>query len=128
MKLLNSEPPGGHPGGAGIKTNSLGGGSGLKRQASFPLENAPASKIPSVVCSENPSLTELLEKPPHLSITVPPPVPTKWHQEPREKLPKADMRKFLPPHPAERAAKAAAAAAAATAAKTTGKKKYMNLL
>ena len=120
MKLLNSD---GHHGlGGGLKTNSLGGGSGgLKRQANYPLDNAPASKMPcSVVCSENPSLTELLEKPPHLSMTVPPPVPTKWHQEPREKLPKADMRKFLPPHPAERAAKAAAAAAAATASKTTG--------
>lgn len=87
----------------------------LKRAANAPLENPPASKAPSVVCSENPSLTELLEKPPHLSITVPPPVPTKWHQEPREKLPKDIMRKFLPPHPAERAAAAAAAAAAATA-------------
>ena len=118
MKLLNSD---GHHGlGGGVKANSLGGG-GLKRQANYPLDNAPASKMPcSVVCSENPSLTELLEKPPHLSMTVPPPVPTKWHQEPREKLPKADMRKFLPPHPAERAAKAAAAAAAATASKTTG--------
>ena len=118
MKLLNSD---GHHGlGGGNKTNSLGSG-GLKRQANYPLDNAPASKMPcSVVCSENPSLTELLEKPPHLSMTVPPPVPTKWHQEPREKLPKADMRKFLPPHPAERAAKAAAAAAAATASKTTG--------
>ena len=119
MKLLNSD---GHHGlGGGLKTNSLGGSGGLKRQANYPLDNAPASKMPcSVVCSENPSLTELLEKPPHLSMTVPPPVPTKWHQEPREKLPKADMRKFLPPHPAERAAKAAAAAAAATASKTTG--------
>jgi hypothetical protein len=118
MKLLNSEGQHGHHGlGGGLKTNS----GGLKRQANYPLDNAPASKMPcSVVCSENPSLTELLEKPPHLSMTVPPPVPTKWHQEPREKLPKADMRKFLPPHPAERAAKAAAAAAAATASKTTG--------
>ena len=89
---------------------------GVKRPASSPLDNAPVNKVSSVVCSENPSLTELLEKPPNLSITVPPPVPTKWHQEPREKLPKDIMRKFLPPHPAERAAKAAAAAAAATAA------------
>ena len=119
MKLLNndqSQHAGGGNGNAGLKTIS----GGIKRQANYPLDNAPASKMPSVVCSENPSLTELLENPPHLSITVPPPVPTKWHQEPREKLPKADMRKFLPPHPAERAAKAAAAAAAATASKTTG--------
>ena len=88
----------------------------LKRHASGPLEDPPSGyKVPGVVCSENPSLTKLLEKPPHLSITVPPPVPTKWHQEPREKLPKDIMRKFLPPHPAERAAAAAAAAAAATA-------------
>ena len=91
--------------------------SSLKRPASEPLDKvgAPSAKSLSVVCSENPSLTELLEKPPHSSITVPPPVPTKWHQEPREKLPKDIMRKFLPPHPAERAAAAAAAAAAATA-------------
>ena len=90
--------------------------SSLKRHASGPLEDPPSGyKVPGVVCSENPSLTKLLEKPPHLSITVPPPVPTKWHQEPREKLPKDIMRKFLPPHPAERAAAAAAAAAAATA-------------
>ena len=90
--------------------------SNLKRPASEPLDKvAPSAKSLSVVCSENPSLTELLEKPPHSSITVPPPVPTKWHQEPREKLPKDIMRKFLPPHPAERAAAAAAAAAAATA-------------
>ena len=89
---------------------------GVKRHASGPLEDPPSgSKVAGVVCSENPSLTKLLEKPPHLSITVPPPVPTKWHQEPREKLPKDIMRKFLPPHPAERAAAAAAAAAAATA-------------
>ena len=90
----------------------------IKRPASGPLDEAPSAKSLSVVCSENPSLTELLEKPPHSSITVPPPVPTKWHQEPREKLPKDIMRKFLPPHPAERAAAAAAAAAAATAAST----------
>jgi hypothetical protein len=43
-------------------------------------------------------------------MSVPPPVPTKWHQEPKEKLPKDTMRKFLPPHPAERASLAAAAA------------------
>lgn len=93
---------------------------GLKRPAGTSLDSLgpTAPKVPSVVCSENPSLTELLEKPPHLSITVPPPVPTKWHQEPREKLPKDIMRKFLPPHPAERAAAAAAAAAAATAIST----------
>lgn len=91
---------------------------GIKRPASGSLDNAPSAKSLSVVCSENPNLTELLEKPPHSSITVPPPVPTKWHQEPREKLPKDIMRKFLPPHPAERAAAAAAAAAAATAAST----------
>ena len=43
-------------------------------------------------------------------MSVPPPVPTKWHQEPKEKLPKDTMRKFLPPHPADRASLAAAAA------------------
>jgi PAS domain-containing protein len=89
--------------------------SATKRLASSPLDNAPTSKVPSLLCSENPNLTELLEKPMTMSMTVPPPVPTKWHQEPREKLPKDIMRKFLPPHPAERAAAAAAAAAAATA-------------
>ena len=91
---------------------------GTKRPASGSLDNAPSAKSLSVVCSENPNLTELLEKPPHSSITVPPPVPTKWHQEPREKLPKDIMRKFLPPHPAERAAAAAAAAAAGEEKKT----------
>ena len=111
VQRLISQDGGGH----GSKYSSL------KRPASEPLDKvAPSAKSLSVVCSENPSLTELLEKPPHSSITVPPPVPTKWHQEPREKLPKDIMRKFLPPHPAERAAAAAAAAAAATAGQGGG--------
>ncbi|CAB4064256.1 unnamed protein product [Lepeophtheirus salmonis] len=53
--------------------------------------------------TSNPALADLLSKPPyHASTAVPPPVPTKWHQEPREKLPRDIMRKYLPPHPAER--------------------------
>jgi hypothetical protein len=71
--------------------------------------NNPNS-VASAVCRENPSLVNLLAKPLPTSMSVPPPVPTKWHQEPKEKLPKDTMRKFLPPHPAERASLAAAAA------------------
>ena len=51
-------------------------------------------------------LKPLLSKPTTNSVAVPPPVPTKWHQEPREKLPRTEdgLKQFLPPHPAERAA------------------------
>uniref|UniRef100_A0A0K2U7I9 PAS domain-containing protein n=1 Tax=Lepeophtheirus salmonis TaxID=72036 RepID=A0A0K2U7I9_LEPSM len=63
----------------------------------------PPSVAKSFMCSQNPALADLLSKPPyHASTAVPPPVPTKWHQEPREKLPRDIMRKYLPPHPAER--------------------------
>ena len=63
-------------------------------------------KTTSTVCKQNPSLTNLLSKPPHNSTAVPPPVPTKWHQEPREKLPRTEegLKQFFPPHPAERSA------------------------
>ena len=100
---------------------TVGGRQSLKRAASDPLGGVIGAKQQSTqqqtplsaVCSENPSLASLLSKPPaQASRTVPPPVPTKWHQEPKEKLPSylikkhekqpEIMRKFLPPHPAER--------------------------
>ena len=86
------------------------GSVGVKRSASgSPLPPpSTSSDTSSPVCKQNPSLTNLLAKPPHNSVAVPPPVPTKWHQEPREKLPKGEegLKKFLPPHPAERAGNA----------------------
>ena len=65
-----------------------------------------ASGDTSSVCKENPALISLLSKPTTNSVAVPPPVPTKWHQEPREKLPRTEdgLKQFLPPHPAERSA------------------------
>ena len=42
-------------------------------------QNSPASSKSSV-CKQNPALANLLAKPPHNSVAVPPPVPTKWHQ------------------------------------------------
>ena len=75
------------------------------------------SSFSSAVLSENVKLADLLSKPSNPSLgTVPPPVPTYWHQEPKESLPKDEMRKFLPPHPADRAKAALAAAAAAASA------------
>ena len=70
----------------------------------------------SSVCKQNPALISLLSKPTTNSVSVPPPVPTKWHQEPREKLPRTEdgLKKYLPPHPAERAAGTANSATAAT--------------
>merc|ERR1719266_1792284 len=103
--------------GGGNSNNILVGGSGrqaLKRAASDSL-SVPGAKQQqpqtlSAVCSENPSLASLLSKPPaQASRTVPPPVPTKWHQEPKEKLPRDIMRKFLPPHPAERSSSSSSA-------------------
>ena len=102
----------------GTSSNSLiGSRQTLKRAASDPLGGVSGAKQQtppqqqttlSAVCSENPSLASLLSKPPaQASRTVPPPVPTKWHQEPKEKLPRDIMRKFLPPHPAERASSSA---------------------
>ncbi len=82
---------------------------GVKRSASCDGDDggpAVKSSPTSAVIKQNPSLTNLLSKPLQNSVTVPPPVPTKWHQEPREKLPKGHvvdgLKKFLPPHPAER--------------------------
>ena len=103
--------------GGGNSNNILVGGSGrqsLKRAASDPLGGGTEAKQQqatlSAVCSENPSLASLLSKPPaQASRTVPPPVPTKWHQEPKEKLPRDIMRKFLPPHPAERSSSSSSA-------------------
>lgn len=75
----------------------------------------------SSVCKENPALAKLLEKPLHNAVSVPPPVPTKWHQEPRETLPKGEdeMRKFLPPHPAERASLLSSALTTASSSLST---------
>ena len=75
----------------------------------------------SSVCKQNPALISLLSKPTTNSVAVPPPVPTKWHQEPREKLPRTEdgLKKFLPPHPAERAAGTVNAATSATSATAT---------
>ena len=92
---------------------------GVKRSAGGSLlSHSPTTAMPfhtsqtsdsgdiSSVCKENPALISLLSKPTTNSVAVPPPVPTKWHQEPREKLPRTEdgLKQFLPPHPAERAA------------------------
>ncbi len=98
----------------------LSSGPSLKRSASASnpkdvepaaklLASAKASSSSDPVIKENPKLTKLLEEQTHIAVSVPPPVPTKWHQEPRETLPKGEdnLKKFLPPHPAERAAASA---------------------
>ncbi len=86
---------------------------GVKRTASGSLLSPTGASSPdsgsgegSTVCKQNPALISLLSKPTTNSVAVPPPVPTKWHQEPREKLPRSEdgLKKFLPPHPAERTA------------------------
>jgi len=52
---------------------------------------------PSSVLKQNPSLANLLARPMNNPVSVPPPVPSKWHQEPKEKLPKSKggAQKFL---------------------------------
>ncbi|QQP32526.1 Uncharacterized protein FKW44_024862, partial [Caligus rogercresseyi] len=64
------------------------------QERSDPESNSSSSTMmssnTSPMCSQNPALANLLSKPPYMaSPAIPPPVPTKWHQEPREKLPKA---------------------------------------
>ena len=110
---------------AGVKRTA--GGSLLSpsraTSASGNAETSPASDSgdSSSVCKQNPALISLLSKPTTNSVAVPPPVPTKWHQEPREKLPRTEdgLTKFLPPHPAERAAGMVNAATSATSATAT---------
>ncbi|XP_059078363.1 uncharacterized protein LOC131876871 [Tigriopus californicus] len=96
-----------------LSRSGVGGGGGM---GSRPGCELPPTTTYSSVCKENPALAKLLEKPLHNAVSVPPPVPTKWHQEPRETLPKGEdeMRKFLPPHPAERASLLSSASATAT--------------
>ena len=65
----------------------------------------PLDKIALSDESENPGLSGLLENPQYPAITVPPPRPTKWHQEFRKKLSsKGVIREFSTFHPAKMAA------------------------
>ena len=109
---------------------------GVKRSSSGSLLSPPSTSVTSgnannspssdsgdssSVCKQNPALISLLSKPTTNSVAVPPPVPTKWHQEPREKLPRTEdgLKKFLPPHPAERAAGTVNATTSATSTTAT---------
>ena len=110
---------------AGLKRTASGSLLSPSRATSAPgnAETSPASDSgeSSSVCKQNPALISLLSKPTTNSVAVPPPVPTKWHQEPREKLPRTEdgLTKFLPPHPAERAAGMVNPATSATSATAT---------
>jgi hypothetical protein len=90
---------------AGVKRSASGSLLSPSSSVQSPEAPSPGTGESSSVCKQNPALISLLSKPTTNAVSVPPPVPTKWHQEPREKFSRTEegMKKFLPPHPAERA-------------------------